>query len=302
MVRLRVVVSLLLILGISNYAARKRFAGYEFESYVISDVGYRYFETVKSNGTYIEVQRDRSYSLVINNPLPVRVAVAVSIDGLNVIDGKRTTPSKARKWIIRPYSSITLRGWQTGPSALRRFVFTDKEESYAQWKEHRDNKNYSRNLGVIGIAYFWSSAELYGRLRPPTPFSHRRYERTPYDAMKEERRAAAREETRLRYKESSDIQALKKSKRSPARAQAPAATKSRNESDDEGFEDENAKAGTGMGYRERNNVVDVEFHYDTGMYRENDVVTIYYEFARATSLPSPFDDCGVRGKFAPEMP
>ena len=57
-----------------------------------------------------------------------------------------------------------------------------------------------------------------------------------------------------------------------------------------------------MGSREPNNVVDVEFHYDTGMYREKDVLAIYYEFARSVDLPHPFIDREDRTMFAPEMP
>ena len=253
---------LAVIFATSSEATISQFKGYAFESYVLSDLGYRYGEIRKRNSSWIQVEKEEAYSLVINNPLPVRVAVAVTIDGLNVIDGKRTTPDKAQKWIIEAGSSITLRGWQTDRSSLRRFVFTDKNDSYAQWKGKRDKKQYTRNLGVIGVAYFWNSAELYTVLHPPRPF----YSRKESCADELSPRSAPAERSM---------------KKRPAAA---------------------PQAGTGMGHKEINNVVDVEFHYDTGMYRENDVVTIYYEFARATSLPSPFDDCGVRGKFAPEMP
>jgi hypothetical protein len=62
------------------------------------------------------------------------------------------------------------------------------------------------------------------------------------------------------------------------------------------------KAGTGMGSREDNSVVDVEFHYTAGMYNARDVMVVYYEFARNIPKPLPFSDENDRKNFSPEMP
>jgi hypothetical protein len=40
--------------------------------------------------TYIEALRDKSFSLRLYNPTAERVAVALSVDGLHVVDAKRT--------------------------------------------------------------------------------------------------------------------------------------------------------------------------------------------------------------------
>jgi hypothetical protein len=256
----------LIAVAVTNSSASGRwFKGYRFESYVISDLGYRYHEIERGSGAHIQVEKDDEYSLVVNNPLPVRVAVAVTIDGLNVINGKRTSPSKAAKWIIEPYGTLTLRGWQTDHSSLRRFVFTDKYDSYAEWKGKQDRKNYTRNLGIIGVAYFWNSRELGNALRPPQPFA---------------RRCPPR-------------RSLKKSRSGCSPRPMDDCAKAESE------------AGTGMGVRETNNVVDVAFHYDTGMYRTSDILTINYEFAcRIPRYPRPFknDYRYDHGHFAPEMP
>jgi hypothetical protein len=98
------------------------------------------------------------------------VGVAVSIDGLNSIDGKRTSPRNAKKWIIAPNSSITVSGWQTSKKTLRKFLFTEDTAAFAQWREDREGKPYSRNMGVIGLAWFWNSQELDRALHPPKPF------------------------------------------------------------------------------------------------------------------------------------
>jgi hypothetical protein len=250
-----------MFLAVSANAAHTRFKGHSFEAYVVTD-NYSHFPEIKRKGkTWLQVNEGDEYSIVINNPLPVRVAVAVTIDGLNTIDGKRTTPKKAQKWIIRPHSSITLRGWQTGQSSLRRFYFTNQGDSYAQWKGERDRKNYTRNLGVIGVAYFWNRAELKAALRPPKPFAEKDSE---YSSRPRSKKApSAREE-----------------------AQAPA----------------ESRAGTGMGDREHHNVREVEFHFDTGMYRSRNVLAIYYEFAQYAPQPQPFIKEYSENEYAPEMP
>jgi hypothetical protein len=250
----------------STDGATTRFKGYNFESTVITDNGGRFPEITKNGSPWLQVDENSSYSIVINNPLPVRVAVAVSIDGLNSIDGKRTTPVEGRKWIIEANSSLTLRGWQTDNNSLRRFIFTNQNESYADWKEKRDKKNYSRNLGVIGVAYFWNKAELDAALHPPVPF------------------AAASAEGCVSEKSAS-------APRSCARDDSPSPKRS--------------KAGTGMGNKEENSVYSVDFNYDTGMYKTGQVLAIYYEFAANQPAPQPFigdnrDDDGMN--FTPEMP
>jgi hypothetical protein len=79
----------------------------------------------------VEVVAGSEYELRLTNPLPGRVAVAVSIDGLNVIDGRRTRPREASKWVVHPRETLTVAGWQVGPERARRFYFTTERDSYA---------------------------------------------------------------------------------------------------------------------------------------------------------------------------
>src|SRR5678810_404535 len=60
--------------------------------------------------TYVEAQPNAEYELRIRNPLPQRVAVALSVDGLNTIDARHTTAWNASKWVIEPYQTITISG------------------------------------------------------------------------------------------------------------------------------------------------------------------------------------------------
>ena len=69
----------------------------------------------------------------------VRVAVALSVDGLNTIDARHTDASSARKWVLGPYEAVTIRGWQTNSAQARRFFFTTEDESYGGWLGKKEN-------------------------------------------------------------------------------------------------------------------------------------------------------------------
>jgi hypothetical protein len=97
---------------------------------------------------YVEARKGREYAIRLRNPYPVRVAVALSVDGLNTIDAKETTAADARKWVLGPYETVVISGWQTSQSEARRFEFTTEEESYGQ------ALGKSKNLGVIAAVFF----------------------------------------------------------------------------------------------------------------------------------------------------
>jgi hypothetical protein len=79
------------------------------------------------------------------------------VDGLNSIDARTTTMRDASKWVLGPYRTVTIDGWQTGPTTARRFFFTTEDRSYGAWLGKTDN------LGVISAAVF--------RERRPKPVS-----------------------------------------------------------------------------------------------------------------------------------
>jgi hypothetical protein len=97
---------------------------------------------------YIEALKGREYAIRLRNPYPVRIAVALSVDGLNTIDARETTAAAARKWVIDPYGTITISGWQTSSTHARRFEFTTEERSYGQALGKTDN------LGIISAVFF----------------------------------------------------------------------------------------------------------------------------------------------------
>lgn len=97
---------------------------------------------------YIEALRGQDYAIRLRNPFPVRVAVALSVDGLNTIDARDTTARDALKWVIEPYGTVTIRGWQTSQSEARHFEFTTEARSYGQ------ALGKTANLGVITAVFF----------------------------------------------------------------------------------------------------------------------------------------------------
>jgi hypothetical protein len=97
---------------------------------------------------YVEAHKGREYAIRLRNPYAVRVAVALSVDGLNTIDARETTAADARKWVLGPYETITIGGWQTSQSEARRFEFTTEARSYGQ------ALGKAANLGIISAVFF----------------------------------------------------------------------------------------------------------------------------------------------------
>lgn len=109
--------------------------------------------------TYVEALRGKSFTLRLHNPTAGRVAVALSVDGLNVVDAKRTTAAQATKWILAPGESVEIPGWQVSGETSRRFFFTDTGRSYAKWIGD------ARNVGTIEAVFFRE------RIRSPGPLA-----------------------------------------------------------------------------------------------------------------------------------
>jgi len=112
---------------------------------------------------YIEALENAEYELRVHNPLGVRVAVALSVDGMNTIDARHTSAQDAHKWVIQPYGTITVQGWQMSSENARHFYFTTERESYGA------KIGQTANLGVISAVVFrerktiWTTPVVPGR-------------------------------------------------------------------------------------------------------------------------------------------
>jgi hypothetical protein len=112
---------------------------------------------------YVEAVEGEEYALRLSNPFPVRVAVALSVDGLNTIDARRTTARDASKWVIPPYGSITVTGWQMSSTRARRFYFTNERNSYA------NRIGQPADMGVISAVFFRERRNRSDIFLPPRP-------------------------------------------------------------------------------------------------------------------------------------
>ena len=97
---------------------------------------------------YIEATEGAEYEIRVHNPNPYRVAVALSVDGLNSIDARRTSAWNASKWVVAPYGTISVGGWQMSSERARRFYFTTERDSYAA------KLGQAANLGAISAVFF----------------------------------------------------------------------------------------------------------------------------------------------------
>lgn len=137
-------------MGLTTLLAAGRLAAAESRGYELSVVvdGSPTLEYASRNRTYIEALRGKTFSLRISNPTSERVAVALSVDGLNVVDAKRTGALEAAKWVLWPGQVVEIPGWQISGATARRFFFTDTAKSYAKWIGD------TRNVGTIEAVFF----------------------------------------------------------------------------------------------------------------------------------------------------
>src|SRR6266550_4283071 len=128
--------------------------------------------------SYVEALAGAEYEVRVHNPLPYRVAVALSVDGLNTIDARHTSAWNASKWVIEPYGTISISGWQMSSERARRFYFTSEHDSYGA------KLGQTANLGVI-------SAVFFRELRPvPVPITPAPPPRPRYEEKDERERSA----------------------------------------------------------------------------------------------------------------
>ena len=91
------------------------------------------------------------------------MAVALAVDGLNTIDARRTTAWSASKWVIEPYGTISISGWQMSSQRARHFYFTSEQDSYGA------KLGQTSNLGVVSAVFFRELRPIPVAITPPPP-------------------------------------------------------------------------------------------------------------------------------------
>jgi hypothetical protein len=96
------------------------------------------------------------YGILVRNYSGQRFEIVASVDGLDVIDGKRASLTK-RGYVLAPYGKIHIRGFRTSRHNVAAFRFGSVANSYAA------RTGSARNVGVVGVAVFSEYRPTYNR-------------------------------------------------------------------------------------------------------------------------------------------
>ena len=98
--------------------------------------------------SFVLGQEGRRYVLRVHNRSARRVEAVVSVDGLDVVDGKAGDYKHKRGYLIDAYGHVDIDGWRLSNREAAAFRFAPIGESYAA------KTGSARNVGVIGLAVF----------------------------------------------------------------------------------------------------------------------------------------------------
>ena len=108
---------------------------------------------------FIEAKKGSEYSIEIKNNTWQRILAVCSVDGLDILNGKKAEEN-GNGYVINGNGSLKADGFRVSNEKVAKFLFDYKGGSYAASKEDGSD----RNVGVIGIRLF---TELVKPL--PTP-------------------------------------------------------------------------------------------------------------------------------------
>jgi hypothetical protein len=108
--------------------------------------------------SYVMGESQARYTLRVINHTERRVEAVVSVDGLDVIDGKPAASGK-RGYLVPAWGYVDIDGWRLSGEQAAAFRFSAVADSYAA------RTSGARNVGVIGAAIFPERA-VVARARP----------------------------------------------------------------------------------------------------------------------------------------
>jgi hypothetical protein len=129
----------------SSQPLQRAIGAYELEV-LVDGVPTRSFEY--GAASYVLGSEGRRYVLRVHNRSGRRVEAVVTVDGLDVIDGKTGDYKNKRGYLVEAYGSVDIDGWRLSNREAAAFRFAPIAESYAA------KTGRARNVGVIGVAVF----------------------------------------------------------------------------------------------------------------------------------------------------
>lgn len=112
--------------------------------------------------TFVMGQKGERYVLRVHNRSDRRVEAVVTVDGLDVIDGKPGAVQK-RGYLVPAWGTVDIDGWRLSSAQVAAFRFSSVAASYA------GRTGQPRNVGVIGVAMF-PERVLRPQPRPYMPY------------------------------------------------------------------------------------------------------------------------------------
>ena len=109
---------------------------------------------------FIEAKKGSEYSIEIKNNTWQRILAVCSVDGLDILNGKKADEN-GNGYVINGNSSLKADGFRVSNEKVAKFLFDYKGSSYAASKEDGSE----RNVGVIGVRLFTEKVKPL----PPLP-------------------------------------------------------------------------------------------------------------------------------------
>ena len=115
----------------------------------LRDEGGRFLSGFAANGkSFVIGEAGRRYIIVVHNNTDNRLEIVLSVDGLDVLDGKAASFNK-RGYLVDPRGEVEIDGFRPSVDTVAAFRFGSVRGSYAAQKT-----GDARNVGVIGVAVF----------------------------------------------------------------------------------------------------------------------------------------------------
>jgi hypothetical protein len=96
---------------------------------------------------FVESKHGSEYEIELKNHKGTKVLAIVSVDGLDVISGKKAT-NKSPGYILKPHSSMRVKGFRKDDDTVGAFRFIRKNKSYAK------GQGQGGEEGVISVRFF----------------------------------------------------------------------------------------------------------------------------------------------------
>jgi hypothetical protein len=141
---------------------------------------------------YFQALRGRNYALAVTNNTGRRIGVLIAVDGLNVVNGQRSSLNSGEAmYVLDPWERTVIRGWRSSLEDVRKFVFVDEERSYAERTGQANG-----DLGWIRVLAFNEAGRPWYEVPNRINGRERDQEPVPYGSResKDEPRAEGRDQ------------------------------------------------------------------------------------------------------------